>query len=224
MATSLGAYAQLLLKVNRDDSNSNIHVPRGKFVTIFNEQQRRWLLERLDKDVSSDDLDNLSDLLVDDDPLEKVRVHRDHVEFTLPRDFVAFSSSYSLATRGECTNRVLVNWNTKSKNLRIMLQNANESPSFDYEETLVSIASGKFRVYFTDFLVDEAFLSYYRYAKNIDLEGYVDLNGQPSQNIDPELEDGLVDEIIDRCAAEIMRNNQNAEGFGFAKERIQTKP
>lgn len=222
MATSLGAYEQLLLKVNRNDSNSNIHVPRGKFVNVFNEQQRNWLKNKLASDLSSDDVDGLSDLLQDDIPLDKIQTHKDHVDFTLPEDFYSFAASYSIASRGDCLNRPIVNWNTKGKNIRLLLQDDNSSPSFDYEETLLSIASKRVRIYFTDFTVDEVYLSYYRLAKDIDLEGYVKIDGTQSATIDPELDDVAVDEIVSRCALEIMRNNENAEGFQFAKERTQS--
>ena len=221
MPSSLEAYNQLLLKVNRNDSNSNIHVPRGKFVTVFNEQARLWLKEKLEQYKGTDNLNELNDLLQDDVPLEKAKTHRDHVDFTLPEDFYAFASSYSLATKEDCKNRVLVNWDTKGKNLRVLLTDAHSAPSFEYEETLVSLSKGKMKVYFTDFHIDEVYLSYYSLPAPIDLEGYTKLDGSRSTTINPELAADAVDEIINRCAAEIMRNNQNAEGFGFAKDRLQ---
>lgn len=221
--TSLGAYESLLLKVNRNDRNSNIHIPRGRFVNIFNEQQRNWLKDTLHENLGTDDIDQLNDLLVDDVSLERVKIHRDHVEFELPDDFYSFSSAYCLASTEECKDRPLVVWNVKPKNARVLLLNENESPSFEYEETICSISNQKVRIYFDDFQIEEAFLNYYRFAKDIDLEGYVKIDNTPSITIDPELSDAYVDEIINRCAAEIMRNVQNQEGFGFAKERIQTE-
>jgi hypothetical protein len=217
--TSLEAYQELLLKVNRNDSNSNIHVPRAKFVIVYNEQQRNWLKETLKNNLDSDDLDELNDLLVDDVSLTKIKVHRDHVDFELPSDFYRFSNSYCLADRDECKGRPLVVWNTKSKNIRTLLQSENHNPSFDYEETICSIASEQLRVYFSDFTITDLFLEYYRFAKDIDLEGYVHLNGNLSTNIHPELGDDMVDEILNLCAKEIMRNNENANGLQFAKDR-----
>lgn len=221
--TALDAYEKLLLKVNRNDTNTNIHVPRGKFVVVYNEQRHKWLAEKLEDKINSIDLDDISELLVEPTPLEKLSTERDYVSFKLPDDFFGFSSSYSLASKGECSARPIINWNTKSRDLPWLLKDKNHDPSFEYEETLLSIASNKVRVYFSDFTIDEAYLSYYREPKAIDVAGYVKLDGTPSQDINPDLSDMLVDEIISRCAAEIMRNNQNGEGFQFAKDRIQSE-
>ena len=219
--TSLEAYQSLLEKVNRTDTNSNIHVPRGRFVNLYNQQRLIWLSDKLREYKASQKLDELSDLLEDDVELNKVDNRRDHARFTLPSDFFEFSSSYSLCSKGDCTERPVVNWEMKSSNKQVLLNDSNHNPSFEYEETLALINKGMLSVFFSDFSVDKCFLTYYRSPNKIDLVGYVKLDGSPSETVDPELPDEQVDEILDYCYTELMRANKDVEGFQLAKDKKQ---
>lgn len=217
--TSLEAYQNLLLKVNRNDSNSNVNIPKGQFVLLYNEQLAKWTCEKMQQKLNSDELDELNDLLEDEIELPKISSNRDYDYFTVPENFYKFSSSYSIAERDGCT-RVLTNWNLKSPDVRVILNDENSNPSFDYEETPMFFTQGKAKIYFSDFNIEKAFLTYYRTPSPIDLEGYIKVDGTVSKNIDPDISDANVNEIVTRCAAEIMRNNQNAEGLQFNKDRI----
>lgn len=221
---ALQAYERFLVKLNKNDTNANVNVPKGRFVVIYNEQSKRWLKEKLKQKLSTDELDELSTLLVDPiEPLVKLNKHFDHVDFQVPNDFFQASSSYVIASKGECKGRVLDNWNTKGKNIRILLRDENNKPSFEYEETLFGVSDGKIKVYFDDFEIDEVFLSYYRTPKDIDITGYINSLNQPSTNIDPDLPDMAINEIISRCVTEVTRNVGDPQGFQFSKERQQTE-
>lgn len=222
MTTSLEAYESYLIKANRNDSNSNIHLPRGKFVIVFNEQARKWMKNKFRRKLSSSELDELSDLLVDDFELKKIGANRDNVDFELPEDFYNMASSTSIVTRKEC-ERVIDNWEAKSHNIRVLLTDENNRPSFDFEETPLIIANNKIKIYFDDFFIKNAFLSYYKFPDPIDLEGYIKVDGSRSENIDPKLNDMAVDEIVNRCVIETTRNSQNPDAFPFAKDRITTE-
>lgn len=222
MTTALQAYNSLNMKVNREDTNSNIHVPKGKFVVIYNEQARRWLKSKLKRKLSSDELDELSDLLEDNIEIARIKRHQDHIDFQLPSDYFSLASSFSEATRGKCNKR-LTNWKAKPHDIPVLLKDENNNPSFDFEETPLSIAGNKAKVYFSDFNIKKVYINYYRFPKNIDVEGYINVDGSQSTTVDPELNDLAVDEILNRCAIEIMRDNKNQEGFQYAKERIETE-
>lgn len=217
--TSLEAYENLLLKVNRNDSNSNIEVSRGQFVNIYNEQRAKWTSEKLSKKLSSDQLDELQDLLEDDVELLSDSFGQNSIYFKLPSNFYKVASSFSLAEKNGC-ERILTNWNTKSTDRSVILNDENINPSFDYEETPINITKDKLKVYFTDFKVKKVYLSYYKQPQEIDLEGYIKSDGTQSTTINPDISDANVLEIITRCAAEVMRNNQNPEGLQFQKDRI----
>lgn len=222
MTTSLQAYNSFLIKSNREDTNSNIHVSKGKFVVIYNEQAIRWMKEKFKRKLSSSELDELSDLLVDNFEVIKVGKHQGHIDFKLPDDYFSLASSFSQAVRGNC-KRVLTNWKAKPHDIPVLLKDENNNPSFDFEETLLSIAGKKIKVYFDDFKVDKVYINYYRFPKNIDIEGYINIDGSASTTINPELSDLAVNEIINRCAKEVMRTSEKQEGFLLAKERVETE-
>ncbi len=222
--TSLQAYQNFLIKVNRNDSNSNINVPKGKFVVLFNEHSKRWLKQKLKRKLSTNELDELSSLLVDDFQLSLLgNKHIDHYDFELPDDFFDISSSFSIVEKGECT-RALDNWPVKDKNIRVLLRDSNFKPSFEYEETLCTAANNKLKVYFDDFKIKETYLSYYKQPKDIDIAGYITVDNQPSITIDPDdLPDFAVNEIVNRCALEVNGITENVEGFQISKDRITTE-
>ena len=217
--TSLQAYESFLTKLNKGDSNANINVPRGKFVMLFNEHAKTWLKQNLKTKISTNQIDELNYLLVDNIPLTRVGSHLDHVDYELPTDFFDLSNSISIAERDECS-RVLENWYEKDKNIRVLLKDSNYKPSFDYEETLCTLANNKIKVYFDDFDIQSVYLTYYKQPQDIDIEGYIKLDNQLSVNIDPDLPDFAVNEIVNRCALDFQGISENRDGFQIAQERV----
>lgn len=219
---SLEVYESFLIKLNRGDSNSNINVPKGKFVIIYNEQAKRWLKQTLKKNLGSYEIEELNYLLVNNYPLVQYSREQDHYNFTLPSNFFDFSSSFSEAKRGQCS-RILDNWPVVDKNIRVLLRDANYSPSFDFEETLCSAVDNRLKIYYNDFKIESAYLTYYREPINIDIKGYIKVDGTQSKNIDPDLPDYAVSEIINRCVVEFQGVVENPQGFQISKDRITTE-
>lgn len=220
--TSLEAYHTFLIKLNKGDTNSNINIPKGKFVIVYNEQAKKWLKNKLRKKLSTDELNELSSLLQDDMELSYIKKNKDNFSFKKPSDFFALASSYSTAKKGNC-EKILDNWDVKSKDVRVLLRDENNKPSFDYEETLLKIAGEEVKIYFDDFQIKKAFLSYYKEPINIDIEGYTNHNNEPSRTINPDIPDRAVNEIINRCVLEFSGITENAQGFKISQERISTE-
>jgi len=221
---SIEIYKKILLKVNLNDTNGNIHAPKSNAVLIFNEESRKWLNSRLENSNNSDEKDELHEFLISDVELKKVEDLKDSSDFAIPNDYFRYSRSYSLASKGECKNRVIVNWDIKNKNINTILTNSNESPSFEYEESPVKLANFKLKVYKSDFSVDKVFLDYYKLPPILDISGYTRFDGTKSEDVDLKYSDDLLDQIISQTALAIVRNSQNTEGFQFAKDRIASEP
>lgn len=223
MITSKELYKRLLLKVNLNDTNGNVHIPKSVFVLTFNEIAEVWLAEYVDKNENTDKINDVSEFLIPDTELTKAGDYKDSTDFTLPEDFLRISRSYSLATKGECSDRVIVNWDIKNKNINTILTNSNESPSFEYEETPAKAANNKLKVYKSDFTINKVFLDYYKIPTKIDIEGYVDFDGVKSTNINADFSSWAANQIISRTALALTRNSQNTEGVQFAKDRVLTE-
>lgn len=217
--TSLEAFKSYQLKLNKQDTEDNIDISPGEFVLIYNEVQNKWFEQKF-KDVTTRYIDDVQMLVEPDYKLNKSRTTDSYTEFDLPENYFDYIRSYSLATKESCKDRVLYNNEVKLVNLSLYLKDEYNKPSFEYQETLVTLAKDKIQVYKTDFTVDSVFFTYYRYPKQIDIEGYIKIDGTTlSTTINPELPDFMVNEIIDKTVTETQRRYSDIEGFQFSKDR-----
>ena len=220
--TSVEAYKRLLLKINKNDSNADIDISKGEFVLLYNEQKDRWLLEKISDKQSTDDIQDLERVQKKHFPLKLVKRTEQYDTFSLPQDYFSYISSYTIASDKNCSDIIIRNYPFKPKNENTLLENANAEPSLDFEETIVDLSESKLFVYKKDFDIEKVFLNYYREVGVIDIEGYIKLDGTSSTNINPDLHDVDVDEILNRCAKEIIRRYENPDGFQLADERIKS--
>jgi hypothetical protein len=202
--TSTEAYKRLLLKVNKNDTNSDIDISKGEFVLLYNEQKDRWLGEKILEKQNRDDIFDLEAMQVKYKMLDRVDNRDTYTTFELPDNYFAYISSYSECSSGECGGVIVRHYPFKPKNENTLLENANFEPS-------------------VDFTVDKTFLNYYREVGKIDIVGYRKLDGSMSTDVDPDILDVYVDEILNRCAIEIIRRYENPSGFPLAKDRIATE-
>lgn len=214
-------YKRFLLKINKNDSNDGINILPSHFVLTFNSEALKWLSAKLDKDGDNIKLDHLDKLLQPDVEITLFKKYDDSVEFTLPEDFYRHASSFSLASKGDCKDVKIFNFEKKSLGFTAVLADDFNKPQFDFEETPFLIAQNRIRVYTGDFTINKVFVTYYRTPIQIDIAGYTRIDGTPSTNIDSELSLDNIDEIIDRMATEVTRQFSDGEGFQFAKDREQ---
>lgn len=221
MLTPLEIYNKFQLKVNKNDTNTNIKVPKGQFVVLFNEQKRKWLDKRNKTDEDSNYIEDLEYLLEVDVPLVKISSSSIKDEFATPANFFKRVGSYSVASRGECKNVILTNWFIKPKDFNVLLNNNNQNPDFDYRETLALINNDKLSIYKSGFDIDEVYLTYYREPKDLDIEGYIKVDGTVSTNVQIDLNDRLIEEILDYTVTEVLRNYESVEQLQIALQRQQ---
>lgn len=139
--------------------------------------------------------------------------------------FMFYLDSYVIADKGNCENRVIA-CNPeliKHTDIQLLLKNNNYKPSFEYQESIVDISSDELHFY-TDgtFTPKTLYLSYIRYPKEIDKEGYIHLDGTPSINQDCELEEYLKDELLDLTTQQLAMFTDNEPAVITAQNRIQT--
>lgn len=219
--TSVEAYKRFLLKINKNDTNSDVDISKGEFVLLYNEQKDRWLKEQIDKKSGDMDIQDLSELQVKYFPciLDK-NVDR-YSSFLLPDNYFNYVSSYAVCSNKDCQGVVVGCYPFKPKNENMLLEDTNWQPSLEYEETVVDLSGNSIYVYKKDFEVDEYFLNYYKLVGAIDIAGYRKLDGTESKSIDPDISDVYVDEILNRCAREVITRYENPDGYSLATERVK---
>lgn len=221
--TAIEAYKKFLLKINRNDTNSDIDINKGEFVLLYNEQKDVWLKNEIKQGQSNDDVEDIEEVQVKHFPLPKSLDAVGYSTFKLPDNFFSYISSYSHCSNSDCQDVIVYHYPFKPRNENMLLENANTSPSLEYEETVVDLSDNKLFVYKKDFDVDSAFINYYREVGKIDISGYRRLDGTQSTDIHPDLSDVYVDEIINLCALEVIRRYENPDGFQLAQHRVQTE-
>lgn len=193
--TSIELYNQFLIKFNKLGKSQNVEVGVAKFVQIYNETQRVYCFSRL-KDNDNADIIDMQFLLKPSVELKKVSETETYNVYSLPSDYLRWVGFSTLAERGKCKNRVLYNKLVKPTNVNVLLDDAYNKPSFDFEETVVSISNNELQVFKSDFSIQKQLITYYRYPKSIDIKGYTTSLSQPSTTIDPEIPDWTIDKIL----------------------------
>ena len=142
---------------------------------------------------------------------------------SLKNKFMFLLSVEAECSKGTCKNRPVTCIKiAKHANLPVLMDNSNYVPSFEYQESLAEISSDKILIY-TDktFKVDTAYISYLRYPQRIDIEGYIDIEGNASATQDCELEDYLQDELLDLAVLELAMNTENIPSIQNTEFRLK---
>ena len=208
---AIEAYKRFQLKVNKLDSADNIDISPGEFVLMFNENQVKWYEDRYQK---AQALSN------NNFKLENPTIHDRFVEYILPDNYITYIRGYALCSSGNCKDRVVRFFEIPLQDVEEYLRDDSNKPSFEYQETPVTISSDKLQVYKTDFNIESVFFTYYRYPVQIDIQGYIRLDGNPSTNVDPEFADEFVNEIVDMCVLDVQRTFENQDGFKLSEDRV----
>lgn len=216
--TTETAYLRFLQLVNGNMTNNNISVSKPRFVLLFNSAQIKFVEYILDKR-NDDSLRYVSELLVTDKSLGKVGSTPTHASFKLPVDYFDLSSAYAEASIKGCRDKIKL-FEIKSEDLEEKYSDWGSEPSFQFRESFYFTSSGNFLIFRKDFEVDKAYLTYYRYPKQVDLEGYVHVDKSASTTIDPELSDKAVEKVLKVMAKEFSANSSNPGQYQLDKDLL----
>jgi len=213
-------YIKFLNKVNKGNTQGDIAVDKERFVLIFNEVKNRWV-ERHLKVKDSILIDSLWEIVKTQNLYNGVK-KQDYYEFYIPDDFYELVLANCNAKRKYCKKRIFLR-EVKNQDKNVLRSNSNYKPDFDFEWSFVSIQNNYIRVYVTDFEVEDVTIEYYQVIPNLDIEGYIHLDGTPSTNVPIPLSEQYVDQIINLAAEEFERNFQNAQDLQIAKDRTRSQ-
>ena len=147
------------------------------------------------------------------------------VDLTKISDYMFYVDSYALATKNKCKNRIIYIDHdlTKHADVTLLLGNNQYKPSFEYQETFDTLANNQLEIY-TDgtFEYTNVYITYLRYPKKVDIEGYTDLDGNDSVHQDCELPLFLEDEILNLAIMDVAMSIGDDRNVQYSQLRIKT--
>jgi hypothetical protein len=213
------AYIQFINLVDRNATNNNISVDKIRFVLMFNDIQNRyveWLLEKRNEDA----VRYIAPLLQTNVQISKVSTYPTYDTFQIPKDYFDFANLSVTATKGSCKRQRLYTFEVKSEDVEELMADVDNRPSFEFRETFYYTGDKKINVFKTDFSLDEAFLTYYRYPRQVSMEGTINLDNTNSQNINPEWDDKVTGRILLAMAKEHSAINADGASYQLDKDRV----
>lgn len=228
-------------KLNKLSTNDHQQIPLEDKILALNEAQIKLIKQKVDGDSTInglgldafkkryEDLQKLVepyekhalDLVLADEKMNKWTTSL----LNLTPAYMFYIDCYLTADKGRCKDRVLyINKDlAKHGDLSLFLTNTHYKPSFEYQETFNIISSDSIGI-FTDgtFTPKKLHLSYMRYPKYIDKEGYVKLDGTDSVNEDCELKNYLEDELVDLTVQNLAMYTENQSAVQNSAFRIKT--
>ncbi len=213
------AYLRFLTKVNRNLSSNNIVASKDRFVLLYNEEQIRFLDYCLDFRNDEDIIDVEAFLEVDSN-VQPLPAIDNIVPLDLNDDWFEVSSAYAYVDTDECKGIRLSLFEIKNFDQEQLAIDANNAPSIRYREAPYYIGNNNLNVYTKDFTIDRGIVTYYRFPRPIDIEGYIKIDDTASTDIDPEGTDWWVNKVISMCAESFFRNYGDANLVTINKDRI----
>ena len=220
----------MLNKVNRQD---NVDVPIEDILVYLNRAQLAWIKTKINPnniykagyDSIRKRIDDLQRLKVDNLALIPVKTNDLlYLGFDCSidslKDYMFYLSSYAVAKKKKCEETITIDL-VKHGDLSTRYLDANFSPSFEWRTTLATLGDNKLTVYSGEnFSIQKVFLTYLRYPKVIDMEGYTKLDGTNSVDVDCELPEYAKPDIVDLAVKFAAQSNDNQAQAVYAEDRL----
>ena len=217
-------YLKSLQKAEENATNGGIKMDRARFIQMFNSEQIRLVRSFLD--LRNDNrIKHIQRLMVYSRELERKSSFDKpkSVSFSFPDDYLEFVNVDGIFTNGECEVADFAMWETKNEDIQELIADEFNKPNFEYRETFYTIGEDSVRVYVSDFDVKSLNMTYYRYPKNVDIEGYIKYDGTQSTSIDPELDDRLVEQILNMVEKQFGLNESEYTRYSLDADNVRMK-
>lgn len=217
-------YLKSLQKAEENATNGGIKMDRARFIQMFNSEQIRLVRSFLD--LRNDNrIKHIQRLMVYSRELERKSSFDKpkSVSFSFPDDYLEFVNVDGIFTKGECEVADFAMWETKNEDIQELIADEFNKPNFEYRETFYTIGEDSVRVYVSDFDVKSLNMTYYRYPKNVDIEGYIKYDGTQSTSIDPELDDRLVEQILNMVEKQFGLNESEYTRYSLDADNVRMK-
>lgn len=214
------AYINFLNLVNRNLTNNNINVDKPRFVIMFNDMQLRFEDYLLEKKFD-ESIRECTHLLITDKDLTLKTQSDDKDAYNLPEDYFDLSNLHVYANKDKCKDIRFHTFEVKSEDTEELLNDKNNQPSFEYRETFYFTSGDKtVSVFKKDFEINTVKLTYYKQPREVDIEGYIRMDGTPSTSIDPEWRDQSINKILLAMSKEFAAINSDGAQYELSKDRL----
>lgn len=211
-------YKETEFRLNKLASNSGQRIPLPQFVAAVNKAQLQWAEARAR--VSERDglvADELRPILAPD--YVKKGVHKtNRYDVELPEDYFHLVRAVSTTDCGPLYIR-----RTEEGNINTLLQDPYARPSKEWEEALGTLVGNTLRAYTGDFKIGPVTITYYRYPRPVDIQGYLK-DGVPSTDSDLEFNGASAHEIIDMACLVLASDTGDQARFQTLAQMVQANP
>ena len=231
MITSLDIALKVKYRLNKVDTQDDENISVYNIVEAFNKAQLNVVNRLYGKnnnyksgiESTRKRVDDLKILL---NPAPKIlsatKKEGYYLSEALPKDYFHLVRTTCLASRKDCSKKEMFIYLQEESNLNTLLNNDFVNPSFEWAETIGTIAGDKIKVFTQNkFEINKVYLTYLRKPRTIDIIGYIKKDGSFSTNIDPELPDDLVEMSIDEACRILSGDMQNQFSNQIAQQNLQ---
>ena len=213
------SYQIYLTLAEANGTTDKLSTDRGRFAIKYNISQNKvmeWLIESN----ASDENRYIQSIKVPFQKLKNLSKEENFDNFSLPNNYFDFLDLQVYGSNENCKNQKFRSREVKGSNVDNLLIDSDSDPSFKYRDTFYTIENDSVQVYKKDFNVDLVNISYYRYAKQIEL---VDPDNPESQFKDEDLEfdDKLINRIIFLAVSLHQLSADDPKFQAFKQETVQ---
>lgn len=214
-------YLKALQKAEENATNGGIKMDKARFIQLFNAEQVRLARYYLDKK-NDDRIRAIQRLMVMSVPLSRKSSFTNHnaVSFSFPDDYMDFVNIHCLFSKDGCEASDFNLWETKEHDVNELYADVFNRPSFEYRDTFFTVGEDSVKVYVSDFAVDSVSLTYYRFPAKVDISGYIKPDGSSSTDIDPEMDDGFVERVLNMIEKQFGLNESEYTRYRFDSNNV----
>lgn len=231
MIGSLDIALKIKQRLNKIDTQEDENLPLNVIVEAYNKGQLN-IVNRLSNknniyktgtESTTFRVDDL-EILINPEPKSLTVIEKDDYYLTepLPSDYFRYIRTFCDGLTQSCSEKRIKIYLQEESNLNTLLNNEFINPSFEWGETIATIAGKRIKVFTQNkFKINKVYLTYLRKPKNIDIVGYYKKDGSPSITIDPELSEDLIEMSIDEACRILSGDMQNQFSNQIAQQNLQ---
>lgn len=219
------------LRQNEISREDNQNIPLEDKLILLNDAQITWCKQKIGLnniykigyEGNLKRIEDLQFLKTKSNPIPAIKTSNIRYlsyEIQLPKRLM-YISSFSEAKKGKC-NTTIFNNLIREDEVERKYFDVNYTPSFEWVETTCTEENDKLILY-TDgsFEIQNVHVTYLRYPKNIDKEGYLHFDGSPSINQECELPEYAKQDIIDIAVLLASQATKDQQTQQATIQRIQ---